>query len=265
MDTPAVIEKELHRKPPRRVINRDGKWGSVRPWLLILLPHFWIAVIAPFVWFALLLDTFVALPIPGTVTAHRQQLGKKNNSVYYLLDYEFKTFNKTTKSFNQVDKTRYDSLKDGDQVTVYGLPWLPWFSPRLVKDGNYGIFVFATVWCSIWCGCMFGILYAMLNQPLRCRYLTRSGTPILATINSIQTVRGQKSNAYKVCYTYQAKTIDKKSGKKISSQLNGTMTIRSADYSQALSLQGHQTTALIDDKNPYKSILYSFSDYRAIN
>lgn len=264
MDTPPAIEKELLRKPPRRVVNRNGKWGDFAPWLIFLLPHVWIAVIAPFAWLAFVANTFGAEPLPAKVT-HRHQ-GHYKNKDTYTITYELDLNNKITKGHAKVDQSRYEALKDGDTLTVYTTRWLPWFSPRLEQDpvAMLPVLAFITVWCLIWCGAMFGIVFAILDQPLRSKYLAKNGIPILATITDVQVTKGRSSTNYQVLYEYDAKTVDKKSGKKVSTKFNGKMKITSINVYEAEELRGQQVTALIDEKNPKKSILYQFSSHQAV-
>lgn len=267
METPPTIERELQRKPPRHIANRAGKWGIVRPWLFLLIPHFWIAVAAPIVFFALVLDTFVVEPIPGKVIAHHEYYSKKSDTTSYSITYEFTASGKSNKSSNTVAQSRYESLKDGDSVTVYAMPGFPWFMPRLQQESStpIGILIFLAIWCLVWCGCMFSIAFVMLDQPLRSRALTKQGIPALATITNVQNNRGRRNDNYKVLYTYEAKIIDKKSNKKVSIHLNGNMRIKNSEYGTAMSLIGKQVTVLVDEKRPQRSILYPFSDYMAIN
>lgn len=211
MEIPAVIEKELQKRPPRHVANRRGTWGEVAPWLFLLIPHFWVAIAAPILFFALVLDTFAVQPIPGKVTGHQVTYTKKSGTKYHV-SYEFTDAGKLSKASSPVKLTRYESLKDGDAVTVYTLPGLPWFMPRLEQESStpIGILIFLAIWCLIWCGCTFSVVFLMLDQPLRSKRLTKHGTPSLATITEVKNNRGRRNDNYKVFYTYEARTVDKK-------------------------------------------------------
>lgn len=265
MEKSHSIEPELETKRPRRIVNRDGKWGSVRPWLIMLLPHVWVAVIAPFAWFLIFLNAVAVQPMAATVVSHHEHQSKKHPS--YSITCSIVSDGVTKNGNCNVDKTQYESLKDGDTVTIYALPGVPMFSPRLEKDTGkqLAILGFISVWCLIWCGCCFSLVYAVLNQPLRSRFLTRHGAPITGTLTDLKTNRGRKNFNYSVTYTYQTKYADKKTNRKMSGNFNGEMKIRTSDYQSALLLKGQPVTVLIDEKNPKQSILYRFGDYQAVN
>lgn len=262
--TPAVIEKELLKKAPRRVVNRNGKWGDIAPWLILLLPHVWIAVIAPVVWLGFVVSAFGAEPFPAKVTNLHQGHSKKKDT--YTIAYELNVDNKITKGHARVEKDRFDSLKDGETITVYTTRWLPWLAPRLEQDpvNMLPVLAFLTVWCLVWCGGMFGIVFAMLDQPLRSKRLAKCGIPLLATVNDIRPMQGRTSRNYQIVYAYEAKTVDKKSGKKVTAKFNGKMTIKNIDVYEAEEIKGQQVTVLIDEKNPKKSIVYRFSNHQAL-
>ena len=264
MDTPPTIEHELQRKPPRQIVNRNGKWGDVVPWLFLLIPHFWIAIIAPFAWFTFVINAFCAEPMPAKVTRHH--MGHSKGNTTYRISYEIDSNNTITKGQGTVDKSQYDSLKVGDNLTVYTLRWMPWFSPRLEKDVSsvFAVLAFLTFWCLLWCGITFSVVFAMLDQPLRSKWLVKYGTPLLATIKEVQMTKGRNSNNYKLLYEYEAKTVDKKTGKKVTTKFNGKMSLKNSDASEAESLKEHQVTALIDDKKPQKSIVYRFCAHKAV-
>lgn len=264
MDTAPTIEKELLRKPPRKVVNRNGKWGDIAPWLILLLPHVWIAVIAPIAWLGFVVTAFGAEPFPAKVTSLRQVRVKNKDT--YTIAYEIDINNAITKSNARVDQSRYESLKDGDTITVYTTRWLPWFAPRLEKNPvtMLPVLAFLTAWCLIWCGSMFGIVFAMLDQPLRSKYLTQYGIPVLATIDDVQATKGRSGRNYQIMYEYEAKTTDKKTGKKVTSRFDGRMAVKNFDVYQAEELKGQQVTALINEKNPRKSILYQFCAHKVV-
>lgn len=265
MEKQHEIEPELERKPPRRVVNRDGKWGSVRPWLIFLVPHVWIAVVAPFAWFVIYLNAVAVQPISATVVSHHERQSRKKP--LYSITCSIVSGGMTREGDCNVDETQYKSLQDGDTITVYALPWLPIFSPRLEKDTEkqLGILAFVSVWCLVWCGCCFSLVYAALVPPLRSRSLTRHGTPITGTLIDLKTSRGRSNAIYTVTYSYQIKCLEKKTNKTITGTFTHEFKIRNSDYQSALLLKGQQVTVLIDEKSPEKSILYAFSDYRAIN
>ncbi|MBS1953281.1 MAG: hypothetical protein JST89_03790 [Cyanobacteria bacterium SZAS-4] len=263
-NTPAVIEKELLKKAPRRIVNRNGKWGDIAPWLILLLPHVWVAVIAPLAWLGIMANAFAAEPFAAKITNLHQ--GRYKNKDTYTIAYEFSVDNKVTKAHAKVDKSRFESLKDGDTITIYTARWFPWYAPRLEKDPTsmLPILAFLTVWCLIWCGAMFGIVFAVLDQPLRSKHLAKYGIPTLATVEEIRSMQGRTSKNYQILYKYEAKTVDKKTGKKITAKFNGKMTIKSMDVYEAEELKGQQVTVLIDEKSPKKSILYRFCAHQAL-
>lgn len=264
MDKTPTIEKELLKKTPRSVVNRDGKWADFRPWLILLLPHVWIAIIAPFAWLGFVANAFGAQPFPAKVTSLSQ--GHSKNKSTYTVAYEIDVNNAITKGKARVGQSQYESMRDGDTITVYTTRWMPWFAPRLEKDPvtMLPVLAFLTVWCLLWCGAMFGIVFAMLDQPLRSKRLAKYGIPVLATVDELKSTQGRGSKNYEILYHYEAKAIDKKTGKKVLTKFNGKMAIKNTEVYTAEGLRGQQVTALIDEKNPKKSILYQFCAHQAV-
>jgi hypothetical protein len=265
MDTPVLIENELQRKPPRETQNRGGTWGALQPFLIFLLPHVWIAVIAPFVLVFIILDAIAAEPFPGQVTEHRTYVSRKGGTTQSI-SAEFKVGDKVYKANENVNQERYQSIHDGDPITVYALRTAPSFSPRFESNaqGAWGIVAFATFWTVTWCSITFSIVWVVISQPLRSRYLVKNGIAVTGKLNSVREDRSRNRITYKALYTYEAKQTDSKTGRVSFKTFEGKMAIPRAQYPSASESIGKSLTILIDEKNPKRSIIYQFCNHVAI-
>ncbi|HEY9793289.1 MAG TPA: DUF3592 domain-containing protein [Candidatus Obscuribacterales bacterium] len=253
------IEPELQRPTPRDVHCRDGFWGTVRPFWILLLPHTWIAIVAPFVLLVLYAQALLADKVPGTVIDQSSYHAK--GALHYRVKYRFLVDNREHINTQNISESKQEAYPIGGSVNVRVFKYLPDFNPQL--DGittDQFVLPFATLWVSVWCGVMFPLMWMSIMPAFKSRHLCRIGKAVGGQLLNIETVRGSKGGTtYYAHYSYPAR--DRSSGRTLDVVLNKKFRFpgRALDRLHA----GQTITILYDPDKPSNSIPYVLGDYAA--
>lgn len=252
------IERELQRPIPREVKCRDGKWGAIRPFMVLLLPHTWIAVLAPFVLLILYVQAFFPDKVTATVIEQTRHLSKTRLS--YSIKFKYKVDGKEYSGTQAVSEDIWNSLPEGQTVTVNTNRLAPAFEPS-IEGTRSDLFVipFATLWATMWCGIMYAIVWNAIEPPLRSRSLCINGKAVKGELVKIE-VRTGRSTSHIAHYTYAA--IDRSTGR--TSPVSFKRKFRCKSKFVGLLQEGQPVTVLYDPAKPGKSIVYQLGEYAAL-
>ncbi len=265
MESFLPAELELQRRAPRNAINRAGKFGDIKPFLIFLVPHVWIAAVAPFVLGYYIYNFCAAEPFEGTILSHSTYHNSKGSPVRYL-EGEFKVDGKSYRTQYSVEDSLYESVKDGDKVKVLALRSNPAASSHLDGDNSsIAALLFGTLWVAVWCTGTFAFLHFVLAQPLRSKKLVKNGTAVQGKLDELKITSGRNGNAYFALYSFPYRRLDPKTGRMEMATIKGKMKVSQANYAAAESNVGKNVTVLVDEKNPGCNIVYRYCDHEAVN
>lgn len=262
--SPHPFEPELDQPTPRRIAAREGcaygcgLWG-VR---LFCLPH---TLIGPFLAYqavrALVLYLGVlwaGTEVDGTITHKDERPGK--TGTYYTADYVFAVGGVEYTGHTQPDAETYAALQEGEPIRVRVWEAAPedghsWDGSEAGSLRTVGGLCFAALF---WNAMISIIVWQFYVRPWRQRQLVRYGVPTAGVVRQVKAWPEKRGQAYRVRYEYTPGPSDlfeeRQSGSVRVWPPNSAADVKAGDV----------LTVLYDPRRPRRSVLYRFSDYKAV-
>jgi hypothetical protein len=260
---PHAFEPELDQPFPRRVVARDGCTYGCGLWLgrLFMLPHtlaglfiLYLALRATVLYLGVLL---AGTEIEGHITAKSERLGKK--TTHYMADYAFAVNGDTYAAEMTVDVNEYAALREGQTIAVRAWEPSPHAAHWVRGFGGHPLAPVLAAWFGalFWNGFMGVITWFLYVAPWRKRRLVRYGVPTTGVVRAIAYCKDGKAEARRIEYEYTPGPSEVFGGRR-----SASVKVTPAQAKEVK--VGNVLTVLYDPRRPRRSVLYRFSDYKAL-
>lgn len=265
MDNQHEIEPELKQVLPRKIKNKGGFMGVVRPFFWLLMPHTWIALLSPifFVW--LFLGHYnPEVKTDGTVVRHYTAYNRRGEQTHRVI-YRYKVRGRDYWNDERVAPDVYDQFEKGKTAIKveanHNLLERGYDAHIVLETDNNFPYIFGALWCAIWYVAVSATAWGMCGPFLRSQYLVRAGYAVAGTVTDlkIKTGRRQGDRFPTISYTYDAQHVENGVPKSLS--CGSEMPVSQAQYDQTH--VGDTVTILYDAKKPKYSIVYKYADHVA--
>ena len=259
-----IIERELRQTLPRRVRNKGGLWGALKPFWWVLLPHTWIAVVAPlvFVWM-LLAEYLPEVRTQATVTRHYTSASSKGKQSKHVV-YKYTIKGHDYDNEESVPDDVYADVESGNQAVAIAASRNPLNGSYVAHIPNHAMeafmISFGTVWCTIWCACIGAFAWGSCGSFLRSSRLVSKGVAVGGKITEATMTKGSKgAQIPTINFTYEARVRD--GGLPRREACTGKMRTNKKQFEEIHI--GDVVTVLYDERRPHCSIVYKYSDHEA--
>ena len=196
----------------------------------------------------------------GAVVQKTERPGSKGKT-YRTVGYEYMANGRLSTGQVSVNADEYQDVAEGDRITVRALesapdtdPWpgLPGSTPLRNLGGKWFFALF-------WNGIMSVAVWFLYVRPWRIRRLVRLGQPTEGIVRAATVSINKGSKSYHVTCEYAAP-----GGDDLLTPTVFTRKMTSTQKSAADVKLGDLVTVLYDPRKPRRRVIYTLTDYRAV-